>query len=60
MTDDLQITISLREMLALIQNADSVPDMQKSLESLARRVEGLQCLYSQVLIRLKDIMDQIP
>ena len=39
--DDLQITISLTELMTLIESAKRVPEAEKSLVSLSRRLDGL-------------------
>lgn len=54
--DDLNISISLRELMALLNGVEDIPKMQTSIESLTRRVEALHKLYLQVLTRLEEIM----
>lgn len=51
--DDLQITISLKELSTLIETSKRFPGMESSLASLSRRLDALSCLYSQVLDRLR-------
>lgn len=51
--DDLQITISLTELMILIESAKCVPDAVKGLASLSRRLDGLYSIYSEVLERLR-------
>ena len=53
--DDLQITISLTELMTLIESAKSVPDAEKSLSSLFRRLDGLYGIYTEVLERLRAL-----
>lgn len=50
--DDLSITISLQELMTLIDSAKLVPGIEKELASLSRRLDALYCIYSQVLDRL--------
>lgn len=51
--DDLQITISLSELISLIEISEHVPGMESSLASLSRRLDGLYSIYSEVLERLR-------
>ena len=51
--DDLQITISLTELMTLIESAKRVPEAEKSLASLSRRLDGLYGIYTEVLERLR-------
>ena len=51
--DDLQITISLKELSTLIETSKRVPGMESSLASLSRRLDALYALYIQVLERLR-------
>ena len=51
--DDLQITISLKELSTLIETSKRVPGMESSLVSLSRRLDALYGLYIQVLERLR-------
>ena len=53
--DDLSITISLQELMTLIDSAKQVPGIEKELSSLSRRLDGLYGIYSQVLERLRDL-----
>lgn len=50
--DDLQITISLSELMTLIDSAKRVPEAEKALASLSRRLDGLYAIYTQVFERL--------
>lgn len=52
--DDLSITISLQELMSLIDSAKQVPGIEKEFASLSRRLDGLYVIYSQVLERLRD------
>lgn len=51
---DLSITISLQELMTLVDSAKQVPGIEKELASLSRRLDDLYCIYSQVLERLWD------
>jgi hypothetical protein len=53
--DDLQITISLTELMTLIDTSKRVPGMESSLASLSRRLDSLYVLYIQVLERLRHL-----
>ena len=55
--DDLCITISLQELMTLIDSAKQVPGIEKELSSLSRRLDGLYGIYSQVLERLRELKD---
>ena len=57
--DDLSITISLTELMTLIESASRVPGVEASLASLSRRLDGLYAVYSQVLERLRDISEDL-
>lgn len=57
--DDLSITISLQELMTLIDSAKQVPGIEKELESLSRRLDGLYVIYSQVLERLREFKDEL-
>lgn len=57
--DDLQITISLSELMTLIESAKRVPDAEKSLASLSRRLDGLYAIYTQVLERLMSMQREL-
>lgn len=52
--DDLCITISLQELMALIDSAKQVPGIEKDFASLSRRLDALCGIYSQVLERLRE------
>lgn len=52
--DDLSISISLQELMTLIDSAKQVPGIEKELSSLSRRLDALYYIYSQVLERLLD------
>lgn len=52
--DDLCISISLQELITLIDSAKQVPGIDKELSSLSRRLDALYDIYSQVLERLLD------
>lgn len=55
--DDLSITISLQELMTLIDSSKQVPGIEKELASLSRRLDGLYGIYSQVLERLRELKD---
>ena len=57
--DDLSITISLQELMMLIDSAKQVPGIEKELASLSRRLDGLYGIYSQVLERLRELKDEL-
>lgn len=57
--DDLQITISLKELSTLIETSKRVPGMESSLASLSRRLDALYALYIQVLERLRLLRQDI-
>lgn len=57
--DDLSITISLQELMTLIDSAKQVPGIEKELASLSRRLDGLYSIYSQVLERLREFKDEL-
>ena len=57
--DDLQITISLTELMTLIETSKRVPGMESSLSSLSRRLDGLYAIYSEVLDRLRDLKREV-
>lgn len=50
--DDLSITITLQELMALIDSSKQVPGIEKEFASLSRRLDALYVIYSQVLARL--------
>lgn len=57
--DDLQITISLTELMTLIESSRRVPDAEKALASLSRRLDGLYAIYTQVLERLMSMQREL-
>lgn len=57
--DDLSITISLQELMTLIDSAKQVPGIEKELASLSRRLDSLYSIYSQVLERLRLLKDEL-
>ena len=57
--DDLQITISLKELSTLIETSKHVPGMEASLVSLSRRLDALYTLYFKVLDRLSLLRQDI-
>lgn len=57
--DDLQITITLTELMTLIESAKRVPDAEKALASLSRRLDDLYAIYTQVLKRLMSMQREI-
>lgn len=57
--DDLQITISLTELMTLIESAKRVPDVEKALSSLSRRLDGLYGIYTEVLERLRALQHEV-
>lgn len=57
--DDLSITISLQELMTLIDSAKQVPGIEKELASLSRRLDGLYGIYLQVLERLRELKDEL-
>lgn len=57
--DDLSITISLQELMTLIDSAKQVPGIENELASLSRRLDGLYVIYSQVLERLREFKDEL-
>lgn len=57
--DDLSITISLQELMTLIDSAKQVPGVENELASLSRRLDGLYGIYSQVLERLRELKDEL-
>lgn len=56
--DDLSITISLQELMSLIDSAKQVPGIEKEFASLSRRLDDLYCIYSQVLESLRELKDE--
>lgn len=52
--DDLSISISLQELMTLIDSAKQVPGIEKELASLSRRLDRLYGIYSRVLERLRE------
>lgn len=57
--DDLSITISLQELMTLIDSAKQVPGIEKELASLSRRLDSLYGIYSQVLERLREFKAEL-
>lgn len=57
--DDLNITISLQELMSLIDSAKQVPGIEKEFASLSRRLDDLYCIYSQVLESLRELKDEL-
>lgn len=57
--DDLSITISLQELMTLIDSAKQVPGIAKELSSLSRRLDCLYVIYTQVLERLRGFKDEL-
>lgn len=57
--DDLQITISVSELMILIESSKRVPGMESSLASLSRRLDGLYAIYSEVLERLRHLQHEV-
>lgn len=57
--DDLSITISLKELMTLIDSAKQVPGIERELSSLSRRLDSLYGIYSQVLERLREFKGEL-
>lgn len=57
--DDLSITISLQELMTLIDSSKQVPGIERELASLSRRLDCLYGIYSQVLERLREFKDEL-
>lgn len=57
--DDLSITISLQELMTLIDSAKQVPGIAMELSSLSRRIDALYDIYSLVLDRLLELKDEL-
>lgn len=57
--DDLQITISLTELMTFIDSAKRVPEAEKVLASLSRRLDGLYAIYTEVLERLRLLQHEV-
>lgn len=57
--DDLSITISLQELMTLIDSAKQVPGIEKEFASLSRRLDSLYGIYSEVLERLRLLKDEL-
>jgi hypothetical protein len=57
--DDLSITISLQELMSLIDSAKHVPGIENEFDSLCRRLDSLYGIYSQVLERLREFKDEL-
>lgn len=57
--DDLQITISLTELMTLVESAKRVPEVEKGLSSLSRRLDGLYGMYTVVFDRLRFLQREV-
>lgn len=57
--DDLSITISLQELMILIDSAKKVPGIEKDFASLSRRLDALSFIYSQVLECLREFKAEL-
>lgn len=57
--DCLQITISLTELMILVESAKRVPEVEKGLASLSRRLDGLYGIYTEVLERLRFLQREV-
>lgn len=57
--DDLQITISLTELMTLIETSERVSGMESSLASLSRRLDSLYSIYMEVLERLRHLQHEV-
>lgn len=57
--DDLFITISLHELMTLIDSAKHVSGFENEFASLSRRIDALYGIYSQVLERLREFNDEL-
>ena len=57
--DDLQISISLTELMTLIDSSKRVSGMDSSLASLSRRLDGLYTIYTEVLERLRHLQHEV-
>lgn len=57
--DDLQISISLTELMTLIDSSKRVSGMESSLASLSRRLDGLYTIYTEVLERLRHLQHEV-
>lgn len=57
--DDLQISISLSELMALVDTSKCVPGMESSLASLSRRLDALYTIYTVVLGRLRLLQREL-
>lgn len=57
--DDLSISITLQELMTLIDSAKQVPGIEYELSSLSRRLDILYGIYSQVLERLRVLKDEL-
>lgn len=51
--------MSLSELMVLVDAAKRVPDVEKSLGSLSRRLDGLYRIYSEVIDRLRVMQAEI-
>ena len=57
--DDLYISVSLSELMVLVDAAKRVPDVEKSLASLSRRLDGFYTIYIEVLERLRLLQHEV-
>lgn len=57
--DDLQVTISLTELMILVESSKRVPEVEKGLASLSRRLDGLYGIYTEVLERLRFLQREV-
>lgn len=57
--DDLQLTITLTELMTLIETSKRLPGMESSLASLSRRLDALYSIYSEVLVRLSHFQHEV-
>lgn len=57
--DDLQITISLTELMTLIETSKRERGMDSSLDSLSLRLDGLYTIYTEVLERLRRLQHEV-
>ena len=57
--DDLQISISLTELMTLIESAKRGPEAAQALVSLSRRLDGLYSIYTQVLEHLTSMQQKL-
>lgn len=57
--DDLQITISLTELMTLVESSKRVPEVEKGLASLSRRLDALYGIYTEVFERLRFLQREV-